>query len=163
MSRKIQPVWWNIKNPGAPILSSYDRVQIGPWNVRSFNGTGRFRCHMEHMKLDILGIFETHRTGPGEFTLRSSRAQRQWRVFISGGEQHRQGVARKNEKSNEMLKFSYIFQRWLCPQDWSRNTMALYYNWFIHHQKVMLRKELLKSTVSFWMAFCAVTKRGKTE
>ena len=69
-------------------------LTIGTWNVRTLNMDGNLENviqEMEHMKLDVLGISETHWKGKGEFIHEQKGIM--YKIVYSGGEQKRKGTA----------------------------------------------------------------------
>ena len=105
-----RPARWMIRgDPGGHASSSYDRLKIGTWNCRTLAEPGTLHCiinEMERMKMNVLGLTETHIKGVDDCYIKSIKTKKNFRVIYSGGEESRRGVAIIiDNDTNKALKY----------------------------------------------------------
>ena len=115
-----------VPSPTADLLEPKHNMQIGSWNVRTLNQTGKLAQTIKEMhryKLDILGIQEARWTGQGRRKLTTQHTEDT--IIWSGKEDHHEGgvaLIITKEASRALLKWTPINERLLYARFNSRFT-----------------------------------------
>lgn len=115
------PARWNsCEQTGGSAPSSSDCLKIGTWNVQGLvMATGKLPNilkEMDRMKIDILGITETHWKGEGDYLTDIPTVEGSFRILYSGGKKTRNGVAviMNNKARNTVMEWDNITDRIMC-------------------------------------------------
>ena len=114
------PARWNsCEQTGGSAPLPSDCLKIGTWNVQglaiSSGKLPNILQEMDRMKVDIIGITETHWKG-GDYLTDISTVEGSFRILYSGGRKSRNGVAviMNNKTRNTVMEWDNISDRIMC-------------------------------------------------